>query len=124
MLRVFGEWHAINAHEESSNNWEPSRSQLRRLKQPYAYGDYTGEFLSRENPLFFAEPGGIYQLSKAARQRKQTADKQGTAFALDPLRDLTVQNTRASLDYMYEQLRAFFAYEATQLGFAMSESEA
>jgi hypothetical protein len=25
---------------------------------------------------------------------------------------------------MYEQLRAFFAYEATQLGFAMSESEA
>lgn len=124
MLRVFGEWHAINEHDGSTNNWERWRSLLRRLKQPYTHGDFTGDFLSRENPLFFAEPGGIYQLSKAARQRKQTADKQGTAFALDPLRDLTVQNTRASLDYMYEQLRAFFAYEATQLGFAMSESEA
>jgi len=124
MLRIFGEWHASNERDDSPNNWERWRSCLRRLKQPYTYGDYTGEFLSRENPLFFAEPGGIYQLNKAARQRKQTADKQGTAFALDPLRDLTVQNTPASVDYMYEQLRAFFAYEATQLGFAMSESEA
>ena len=94
------------------------------MKKPHTYSDYTGEFLSRENPLFFAEPGGIYQLSKAARQRKQAAEKHGTAFGLDPLRDLTVQNTRASLDYMYEQLRAFFAYEATQLGLAISESEA
>jgi hypothetical protein len=124
MLRVFGEWHAINERDDSPNNWERWRSLLRRLKQPYSFGDFTGEFLSRENPLFFAEPGGIYQLNKAARQRKQTADKQVTAFTLDPLRDLTVQNTRSSLDYMYEQLRAFFAYEATQLGFAMSESEA
>lgn len=124
MLRIFGEWHAINQHDGPPHNWERWRSLLSRLKQPYTHSDYTGEFLSRENPLFFAEPGGIYQLSKGARQRKQTADKQGTAFALDPLRDLTVQNTRASLDYMYEQLREFFAYEATQLGFAMSESEA
>ena len=29
-----------------------------------------------------------------------------------------------SLDYMYEQLLAFFAYEPMQLGFAISESEA
>jgi hypothetical protein len=124
MLRVFGEWNAINEHEGSPSNWERWRSLVRRLKQPYVYGNFRGEFLSRENPLFFAELGGIYQLSKAARQRKQTAEKQGVAFALDPLRDLTVQNTRASLDYMYDQLRGFFAYEATQLGFAMSESEA
>lgn len=124
MLRIFAEWHATNEHDGSPHNWERWRSLLRHLKQPYMYGDFTGEFLSRENPLFVAEPGGIYQLNKAARQRKQAAEKQGIAFLIDPLRDLTVQNTRASLDYMYEQLRAFFAYEPTQLGLAMSEREA
>ena len=52
------------------------------------------------------------------------ADKRGLAFELDPLHDLTVQNTRLSLDYIFDQLRAFFAYEPTQLGFVISESHA
>jgi hypothetical protein len=124
MLRIFGEWYGQNNHDGTPNNWERWRPLVRRLKEPYTHGTYTGEFLSRENPLFFADLGGIYQLNKAARQRKQATEKQGLAFELDPLRDLTVQNTRASLDYMYEQLRAFFAYQPTQLGLAMSESEA
>lgn len=124
MLRIFGEWYAVNEHDGTPNNWERWRPLLRRLKEPYSYGTYTGEFLSRENPLFFAEPGGIYQLNKAARQRKQAAEQRGLAFELDPLHDLTVQNTRLSLDYMFEQLRAFFAYEPTQLGFDISESHA
>jgi len=124
ILRIFGEWYAVNERDETPSNWERWRPLLRRLKVPYNHGDFCGEFLSRENPLFVAEPGGIYQLNKSARQRKQLAEKHGIAFELDPLHDLTVQNTRVSLDYIYEQLRAFFAYEPTQLGFAISESEA
>jgi hypothetical protein len=123
MLRIFGEWHSAN-ERDGTHNWERWRSLLRHLKQPYSYETYTGEFLSRENPIFLAEPGGIYQLNKAARQRKQAADKRGLAFDLDPFHDLTVQNTRLSLDYMFDQLRAFFAYEPTQLGFAISGSHA
>ncbi len=72
---------------------------------------FRGEFLSRKNPLFYYWEGqSIYQMNKGARERKEEAENRGIKYVVDPLKDLTVQNTRLSLDTMYGFLREFFGY--------------
>ncbi len=67
-------------------------------------------------PLFFAEEGGgIYQLNKRARQRKADANRDSHSFTLNPLRDLTVQNTRLSNDFIFDHLRRFLGYAPQQM---------
>jgi hypothetical protein len=75
--------------------------------------DFRGEFLSRDNPLYYANPGAsIYQMNKTARLEKEQL---GEAFVLDPKRHLTVQNTRLTLDMMYGHLSKFLGYRAAAL---------
>jgi hypothetical protein len=86
---------------------------FRRLKsETYTYaGDplFKGEFLSRDNPVFYANPGAsIYQMNKGAREEQE---RLGDAFRLDPKEHLTVQNTRLSLDTMYGYLSGFLGYK-------------
>ena len=116
MLRIFAEWYGLNEQDGRQGDWERWRTSLTKLKDPFVFNDFSGVFLSRLNPLFYAEEGGgIYQLNKRARQRKADASRDGHTFTLDPLRDLTVQNTRLSNDFMFDHLRRFLAYAPQQL---------
>lgn len=116
MLRIYGEWYATNERDGTPGDWERWRPFLRRLKTQHSYRSFQGEFLSRENPLFYEEGGGIYQLNKSARLRKERCLRTETSFELNPLQDLTVQNTRLSLDFMFEQLRNYLAYQVFVVG--------
>ena len=52
MLRIFGEWYAVNDRDGTPNNWERWRSLLRRLKQPYNYETYDGRVsVARKPPI-------------------------------------------------------------------------
>jgi hypothetical protein len=121
MLRVFADWHQQNESVGAAGDWERWRPVLRRVKTPYEYRGFVGEFLSRSNPRFFEQGAGVYQLNKGARHRRELAERQGLPFELDPVEDLTVQNTQQSLEFMYGELKQFFAYEPRQL--ALQELE-
>lgn len=115
MLCIFGEWHTLNDEDGHAGDWERWRPTLRKLKTSFDHKGFKGEFLSRLNPLFFGEEGGsISQLNKGARERKQNAEATGGTFKLNPLTDLSVQNTRLSLDFAYGQLRALFGHRVPQ----------
>lgn len=116
MLRIFADWYGLNEDDNQGQDWERWRPTVKKLKSTFTRHDFSGHYLSRQNPLFFAEEGGgIYQLNKRARDRKTDTRRNGQLFKLDPLGDLTVQNTRLSNDFMCDQLRRFFAYGPEQL---------
>ena len=116
MLRIFGDWYGLNEQAGRADDWERWRENLRKLKGPFETHDFSDVFLSRLNPLFFAEEGGgIYQLNKRARQRKADANRDSHSFTLNPLRDLTVQNTRLSNDFIFDHLRRFLGYAPQQM---------
>jgi hypothetical protein len=116
MLRIFADWYGLNENDGQGDDWERWRPTLQKLKSTFTRHDFSGHFLSRQNPVFFAEEGGgIYQLNKRARDRKNETRRHGQLFTLNPLGDLTVQNTRLSNDFMCDQLRRFLAYGPDQL---------
>jgi hypothetical protein len=49
-------------------------------------------------------------MNKGARERKEQVEMRGDKFIVDPLKDLTVQNTRLSLDTMYGFIREYLGY--------------
>jgi hypothetical protein len=116
MLRIFADWYGINQADAEPGNWERWRLNLRRLKQveEFSEGGITAscEFLSRRNPIFYAKPGGgIYTMNKTARAEQTTAAASGRTYLIDPLHDLTVQNVRGSLDFIYTELKSFLGEE-------------
>lgn len=113
LLRVLSDLHEINQSEGKAGDWANWAPTLKKLKeQPDSFEDgeyqFTGEFLSRDNPRFFRSDGQtIYAMNKTAREEKESL---GAEFKLDPKKHLTVQNTRLSLDAMYGFLSTFLGY--------------
>jgi hypothetical protein len=115
LLRVLAELHRQNEAESKVGDWNRWRSMFRRLKtEVYTYPGqppFKGEFLSRDNPVFYANRGAsIYQMNKGAREEQE---RLGDGFVLDPKKHLTVQNTRLSLDAMYGCLSTFLGYRGS-----------
>jgi DndB-like DNA-sulfur modification-associated protein len=76
MLRVLRELHDINVLMKSVGDWDRWRSMIKKLKKEYKFDKdgevFKGEFLSRENPLFYKLEGQtIYQMNKGGRERKR-----------------------------------------------------
>jgi hypothetical protein len=116
MMRVLRDLHDINEHDKTVGDWNRWRAMIKKLKAEYRFkkdGEvlFKGEFLSRKNPLFYSLEGqSIYQMNKGARERKEKIEGSGEKFVVDPLKDLSVQNTRLSLDTMYGFVREFLGY--------------
>jgi hypothetical protein len=117
MLRVFAEWHHLNELEGRTEDVARWRPVLRKLKTPYEVRDAEGkvvwksEFLDRRNPVWSEAGGGIFAPTKSALDRKAAAEAQGRKYVYDPLKDLSVVNTRQSLAFAHSQLRALFGHK-------------
>jgi hypothetical protein len=121
ILRLLAGWHEVNKANGHVGNWDRWRPNLRRLREvrKFNVGDVRAEctFLSRLNPIFYATPGGgIYAMSKAAQARKTAAEAAKQSFVINPLEDLTVQNMKGSIEFMYTQLRAFLGDRPSSSG--------
>jgi hypothetical protein len=119
ILRVLRDLYEINERENTVGDWNRWRATIKKLKTEYRFEKdehkFRGEFLSRRNPLFYALEGqSIYQMNKGAREKKELTESRGEKFAVDPLKDLTVQNTRLSLDTMYGFIRDYLGYHKRQ----------
>jgi hypothetical protein len=98
-----------DGHVAEWDRWRPILRRLREVRE-FKVGDVRVKctFLSRLNPIFYAAPGGgIYTMNKAAQARKSSAEVAGQDYVINPLEDLTVQNVKGSIEFMYTQLRAF-----------------
>ena len=112
LLRILTDLHRQNEADKKVGDWNRWRNMFRRLKtETYIHpapNAWSGEFLSRDNAIFYANPGAsIYQMNKRAREEQE---RLGDKFVLDPKKHLTVQNTRLSLDSMYGYLSTFLGY--------------